>query len=1000
MPGWWFTVESTTTKHLLRQFKAAIRAALASKQSARARMRARSALQRFPVAHWKELLATMHETAIKVNQKSAIKNGLELRGEYNTSLASSALPSSNSSAVSTPPHSSFSVEDAVAEEDEAIGDLPEGTLSPLDEGSPTGRSRKLSLGVRTGPGAVPPLKASKPRIQRRTHLGEKGEKGESVSPRTSNNQEKRRTYISHMTMSSDSSRSASPIQKQSKKRDTLVRMSIARAFARFGFGEPDLDSRSGPRLTGDSEKPAKDGQVNTERDREEVLVTAEQARADKKKSMIASQLNKTSFRKSSATIQPPKIFQHHKPSVAQEPSDAYLTLIGKTRKDRANSRAGSRLASTLTSAPPHTPTQVIPVTPEFPTSSVQASSHSSNLRTSVMPEIPASSVARDFAASSSTAPSTQARITTTFETRRGTITFGAPGGVTSIEHPVVDSHRFSYGTVLQGKKDYALQNVEPFFTDPTGLYYKAFNAELKDLNSKNSEDALCIEEFLTMSEKDWYNRLHKVKMGKRASRARPATIFDAPLRRQGSVVSIFNENVEAAAVPDNSAEQYLLKEQYQPPSGLKKLLLRRARQWPFYSFLLAFGQIIAANSYQVTLISGQVGQSANKLYAIVAILSGYVLALVVAVQEVESNFRPISAIRLLRSGLFTARHSPLYSSDIQNMGAERRNRIIFDGIFQRCLLLLLELWDVPVATWAFRACVIQGTQQIYVTVLWLWGNHLTKLNAQGVAAFTWQTHRAILTGLTIPIAVMLWAIGTMLFFGLPDYYRQKPGQVPSFYSSIIHRKIIIWFFIAVILQNYFLSAPFGRNWQYLWSSQHAPPSTILLLILLFFILLWALLLTLLARLSIHHSWIIPIAAVGLGCPRWCQILWATSGMGTWIPWAGGPVAQALTGRVLWLWLGVLDAIQGVGFGMILLQTLTRFHVTFTLVAAQVLGSVATMVGRATAPDRDGPGTVFPNLVLEGGEGLKTVGWWTGVGFQVVICVGFLKIFRKEQLQKP
>lgn len=123
-------------------------------------------------------------------------------------------------------------------------------------------------------------------------------------------------------------------------------------------------------------------------------------------------------------------------------------------------------------------------------------------------------------------------------------------------------------------------------------------------------------------------------------------------------------------------------------------------------------------------------------------------------------------------------------------------------------------------------------------------------------------------------------------------------------------------------------------------------------------------------------------------------------MGTWVPWAGGPVAQALVGRLLWLWLGVLDAVQGVGFGMILLQTLTRFHVTFTLVAAQVLGSVATMVARGTAPDRDGPGSVFPNLVLEGGEGLRRAGFWLGLLGQVAVCLGFLKFFRKEQLQKP
>lgn len=153
MPGWWFTVESTTTKHLLRQFKAAIRAALASKPSTRAKMRARSALQRFPVADWKELLATMHETAIKVNQKAAIKNGLEVRGEYNTSLHTSALPSSNPSAVlSFPQSSSTSV--PISEEDEDPVQLP---LSPVDlnEKTPAESSRKLSLGVRTGPVVSP-----------------------------------------------------------------------------------------------------------------------------------------------------------------------------------------------------------------------------------------------------------------------------------------------------------------------------------------------------------------------------------------------------------------------------------------------------------------------------------------------------------------------------------------------------------------------------------------------------------------------------------------------------------------------------------------------------------------------------------------------------------------------------------------------------------------------------------------------------------------------------
>ena len=52
--------------------------------------------------------------------------------------------------------------------------------------------------------------------------------------------------------------------------------------------------------------------------------------------------------------------------------------------------------------------------------------------------------------------------------------------------------------------------------------------------------------------------------------------------------------------------------------------------------------------------------------------------------------------------------------------------------------------------------------------------------------------------------------------------------------------------------------------------------------------------------------------MGLGAPRWAQILWSTSNMGDYLPWAVGPIASGLAGRALWLWLGVLDAVQGVG----------------------------------------------------------------------------------------
>lgn len=63
MPGWWFTIESTTPAHLLAQFESAIREALASPTEVRARMRATSAKQRFPVMVWVKQLEKLQAGA-------------------------------------------------------------------------------------------------------------------------------------------------------------------------------------------------------------------------------------------------------------------------------------------------------------------------------------------------------------------------------------------------------------------------------------------------------------------------------------------------------------------------------------------------------------------------------------------------------------------------------------------------------------------------------------------------------------------------------------------------------------------------------------------------------------------------------------------------------------------------------------------------------------------------------------------------------------------------
>jgi alpha-1,3-glucan synthase len=303
-------------------------------------------------------------------------------------------------------------------------------------------------------------------------------------------------------------------------------------------------------------------------------------------------------------------------------------------------------------------------------------------------------------------------------------------------------------------------------------------------------------------------------------------------------------------------------------------------------------------------------------------------------------------------------------------------------------------------------------------MLWWWGNELTRVTVHGATVSVGGTPSKITAAITTPVALLLFVVGYLIYFGLPSYYRQTAGNIPSFYHSIFRRKIVLvcivptsfsdlfaqtnplrqWFLVMIVLQNYWFSAQYGRNWSYLWSSAHVPRWAIAILVVVYFIIVWSAMLWILGWQSTKHSWVMPIFAISLGAPRWCQMFWGVSGIALYVPW-GSRITGALLGRSLWLWLGVLDAVQGVGFGMMLLQTLSRFHVIFTLIAGQVVGSAATILARATAPNKTGPGAVFPNFAL-GLDGLSNAWFWLCVLSQLLIVLGFTKYFRKEQMFKP
>lgn len=86
-----------------------------------------------------------------------------------------------------------------------------------------------------------------------------------------------------------------------------------------------------------------------------------------------------------------------------------------------------------------------------------------------------------------------------------------------------------------------------------------------------------------------------------------------------------------------------------------------------------------------------------------------------------------------------------------------------------------------------------------------------------------------------------------MWFGLPEYYRQIPPYVPNFFKTLFRRKLVIWFLISEILRDYWLSGPYGRSWQYLWSQAGVPKWAVVIMIAIFFVGIWGLLLGILIR---------------------------------------------------------------------------------------------------------------------------------------------------------
>ncbi|VDB82993.1 unnamed protein product [Peniophora sp. CBMAI 1063] len=577
--------------------------------------------------------------------------------------------------------------------------------------------------------------------------------------------------------------------------------------------------------------------------------------------------------------------------------------------------------------------------------------------------------------------------------------FGAHSRVSSVE---------SIASIVDEKSNSPLNKAMASFTDQDGGVAQEFVQKLQALNAENSKKELSIEAFLQKSEEAFFDKVRKDKLDaaqsiRASSRDRdsiwgtPApSLYDGSRPQSPSVISrnnSFNHSEYEGALVNNEAGDVVIM------SGLQIALAREIGGWPLYTIIMSLGQILSATSFQLTLLSGSSNQTDLQLY----VLGGVFLA---ACCVWYPLFRLKPSIWCL-SGPWLFFGLAFFFIGLPSIpGLENLHEVLSDvatwcyaaaSAASFCFFGLNfgEEAGASTETWMLRAVIVQGTQQVWIAALYYWGY---KLGTGASESVPWW-----IVVVVWPLSIMSFAFAYLMLYGLPEYYRQTPPKVPNFYKTLFRRKIVVWFLAAEILRDYWLSGPYGRNWSFLWNVD-IPRWQTALLVVLFFVFVWAILIGILTYFSKTHTWLLPIFAVGLGAPRWCQMLWGTSSLALYIPWAGH--AGPYLGLCLWLWLGVLDAVQGVGLGLILLQTLSRLHVCVTLAIAQVIGSVCVMIARATSPDSVGPGSVFPNVgTWDFSDGLKgspmaSPLFWSALACQLLIVSGYFWFYRKEQLSRP
>ncbi|EKG13472.1 Glycosyl transferase family 1 [Macrophomina phaseolina MS6] len=171
----------------------------------------------------------------------------------------------------------------------------------------------------------------------------------------------------------------------------------------------------------------------------------------------------------------------------------------------------------------------------------------------------------------------------------------------------------SIDAVVCGHGDFELQKCPPVFTDADGEYQARFAKILAaDDGTHSSQRRTCISDFIYKGEKEWF-RLQQY--GEEPDNLQlPVALSSTPALWLRPMYTWVFSTKGYDAVPLKTLPHFPSKIQGSSEFRRSRLMYRIG-SWPLYSILIALGQILSVDAFQITLLTGRGGETATRVYA-------------------------------------------------------------------------------------------------------------------------------------------------------------------------------------------------------------------------------------------------------------------------------------------------------------------------------------------------------------------------------------------------